>query len=51
MAAGAHATDDGDAVFVAGELAAIEHFAALAARDQWPAVWKRARRKKLRRWM
>ena len=37
--------------FVAGELAATEHFAALAARDQWPAVWKRARRKKLRRWM
>jgi CHAD domain-containing protein len=37
--------------FVAGELAATEHFAALAARTQWPDVWKRAKRKKLRRWM
>ena len=37
--------------FVAGELAATEHFAALAAREQWPEVWKRAKRKKLRRWM
>jgi CHAD domain-containing protein len=37
--------------FVAGELAATEHFAAVTAREQWPAVWKRAKRKKLRRWM
>jgi len=39
------------APFVAGELAAMEHAAAQAAREQWPAVWKRARRKKLRKWM
>jgi CHAD domain-containing protein len=37
--------------FVAGELAATEHFAAMEARAQWPEVWKRAKRKKLRRWM
>jgi len=39
------------ASFVAGELAATEHFAAAVAREQWPEVWKRAKRKKLRRWM
>jgi CHAD domain-containing protein len=37
--------------FVAGELAAVERAAARAARGRWPAVWERARRKKLRKWM
>jgi CHAD domain-containing protein len=39
------------ASFVAGELAAMEHAAAQAARQRWPVVWQRARRKRLRRWM
>jgi CHAD domain-containing protein len=45
-----HAT--GTTAFVAGELVAVEREAArVAAREQWPKVWARARRKKLRRWM
>ncbi|MEX1008468.1 MAG: CYTH and CHAD domain-containing protein [Acidimicrobiia bacterium] len=45
-----HAT--GPTAFVAGELVAIERDAArVAAREQWPEVWARARRKQLRQWM
>ncbi len=36
--------------FVAGQLAAIEHRAARRARRRWPDAWKRASRKRLRRW-
>jgi len=39
------------APFVAGELVAMEHIAASAARDEWPEVWEKARAKKLRTWM
>jgi CHAD domain-containing protein len=39
------------AAFVAGELAAWEDAAAEASREEWPAAWKRVRRKSLRRWM
>jgi hypothetical protein len=45
-----HAT--GPTAFVAGELVAIEREAArVAATELWPEVWRRARRKQLRRWM
>ncbi len=37
--------------FVAGELVAMERDAAHRAREEWPEVWRKARRKKLRRWM
>src|SRR5262249_57715671 len=37
--------------FVAGELASAELGAARVAREQWTAIWERARRKKLRKWM
>jgi CHAD domain-containing protein len=43
--------DDPACSFVAGELAAIEDAAATASRAEWPAVWKRARAKRLRRWL
>ena len=43
--------DDGDAAFVAGQLAVVEAAAAQASRDEWPAAWKQARRGNLRRWM
>ncbi|HET9724280.1 MAG TPA: CHAD domain-containing protein [Actinomycetota bacterium] len=36
--------------FVAGQLATLERFAAAAARDRWPDVWKRLARKRLRFW-
>ncbi len=39
------------AAFVAGLLAAQEDAAAQASRDEWPPVWKRAKRRRLRRWM
>ncbi len=42
---------DGEAAFVAGELAVVEAAAAQASREAWPAAWKGARRKALRRWM
>jgi CHAD domain-containing protein len=45
----AHAAGAG--AFVAGELVATEREAARAARDEWPRVWARGRRKRLRRWM
>jgi CHAD domain-containing protein len=43
--------DDGEAAFVAGQLAVLEAAAAQTSRDEWPAAWKRARARKLRRWM
>jgi CHAD domain-containing protein len=39
------------AAFVAGLLAAEEDAAAQASRGEWQAVWKQARRRRLRRWM
>ena len=42
---------DGHAAFVAGELVALEHETALAARRAWPAVWQRASRKKHHQWL
>lgn len=44
-------TSSGPMLFVAGELAAIERSAARAARAQFPGVWKRARRARLRDWL
>ena len=41
----------GPMLFVAGELAAIERAAARTARSRFPSVWRRARRKRLRRWL
>ena len=41
----------GRAAFVAGELVATERAAARSARDEWPSVWAKARRKRLRRFM
>jgi len=41
----------GPMLFVAGELAAIERAAGRAARNHFPAVWRRARRKHLREWL
>ncbi len=42
---------DGEAAFVAGQLAVVEAAAAQTSRDEWPAAWKAARHAKLRRWM
>jgi CHAD domain-containing protein len=42
---------DGHAAFVAGELVALEHATALAARRAWPAAWQRASRKKHHQWL
>jgi CHAD domain-containing protein len=42
---------DGEAGFVAGRLATLEEAAADESREEWPAAWNRARRRKLRRWM
>jgi len=44
-------TDDERVGFAAGQLAAIEHAAALATRKQWPAAWEAADKKKLRAWL
>jgi CHAD domain-containing protein len=41
----------GRRAFVAGELIAMEHMAAEAARAQWPKVWKSLDRKSVRAWM
>jgi CHAD domain-containing protein len=41
----------GRRAFVAGELIALEHIAAQAARAQWPKIWKALDRKRLRKWM
>jgi CHAD domain-containing protein len=44
-------TDDGEAGYVAGQLAAMEADEAQASREQWPSVWKTARHRSLRAWM
>ncbi len=44
-------TDDERVGFAAGQLAAIEHTAALAARKRWPSAWAAANKKKLRAWL
>jgi CHAD domain-containing protein len=44
-------TDDEAVGFAAGQLAALEHLDALAARAAWPKVWKRASRKRVRSWL
>ncbi len=44
-------TDDERIGFAAGQLAAIEHAAALAARKRWRATWDSADKKKLRAWL
>ncbi len=41
----------GEAAFAAGMLACLEDEARSAARDRWPAAWKAARSKRLRRWL
>jgi CHAD domain-containing protein len=46
-----HAGTEPATAFVAGELVVMERDAAREARDEWPEVWRKARRKKLRRWM
>lgn len=43
--------DDGEAAFVAGQLAVVEAAAAQASREAWPVAWREARRGGLRRWM
>ena len=44
-------TDDERVGFAAGQLAAIEHTAALAARKRWATAWNAADKKKLRAWL
>lgn len=39
------------AAFVAGQLVALEHEAALASRRAWPQVWRAVDHKKHRRWL
>jgi CHAD domain-containing protein len=41
----------GPMLFVAGELAALERAAGRAARNRFPQVWRRARRRHLRAWL
>ncbi|HEY2706335.1 MAG TPA: CHAD domain-containing protein [Candidatus Dormibacteraeota bacterium] len=45
------ATGGGEAAFVAGQLWGVEQARAASARADWPAAWKRARRRRLRSWM
>jgi CHAD domain-containing protein len=40
-----------DVALVAGELIAAERASAASTRDDWPAVWTAASRKKLRAWL
>ena len=42
---------DPRAVYVAGELGAMERAAAEASRQEWPKVWKQASAKRLRAWL
>jgi hypothetical protein len=42
---------DARAVYVAGELGAMERAAAGASRAAWPKVWKKASAKRLRDWL
>ena len=48
--AAGQAEDDAQS-FAAGLLAGIEHHDSLAARSEWPGVWKRASRRRLRDWL
>lgn len=41
----------GPRAFVAGELSALERDAAARDRGQWPKIWKKVKRKRLRKWM
>jgi CHAD domain-containing protein len=45
------AGQQGQRGFVAGELCALELEAAAHDRAQWPSIWKKVDRKRLRRWM
>ena len=45
------AGQQGQRAFVAGELCAMERDAAAHDRAEWPKVWKKVDRKRLRRWM
>ena len=45
------ALGDPRAIYVAGELGAMERAAAEASRDAWPKVWKHASAKRLRDWL
>jgi len=45
------ALGDPRAIYVAGELGAMERAAAEASRDAWPKVWKTASAKRLRDWL
>jgi CHAD domain-containing protein len=51
LRANALTLNDPRAVYVAGELGAMERAAADASRDAWPEVWKNASAKRLRRWL
>jgi CHAD domain-containing protein len=51
LRAHARTLSDPAAVFVAGELGALEHAAAEASRAEFPAAWRRARAKRLRKWL
>jgi CHAD domain-containing protein len=42
---------DSRAIYVAGELGAMERAAADSSRDAWPKVWKKASAKRLRDWL
>jgi CHAD domain-containing protein len=42
---------NGSRAFIAGELCALEREAAAHDRAEWPKVWKKLDRKRLRRWM
>jgi CHAD domain-containing protein len=47
----ARKSDDNEVVLLAGELAGVGAATRRARREAWPGVWRRARRKKLRRWL
>jgi len=47
----ARKSDNHELVFLAGELAGLGANDRQARREAWPAEWRRARRKKLRRWL
>ena len=44
-------TSSGPMLFVAGELAAVERAAGRTARNRFPQVWRRAKRRHLRDWL
>jgi CHAD domain-containing protein len=51
LRANALSLGDPRAVYVAGELGAMERAAAEASRAAWPKVWKQASAKRLRSWL